>query len=566
MLDDIKQRHDRGLLFDFVLVTGDLAFSGQESEYGLVKEFFYRLSSAIGLSCNRFFCVPGNHDVDRDRQTTCFAGARHKLQSQAAIYSFLGNAEERQTLLLRLSNFCRFQESFFSEQRKERTDDDLGYVSVFDVDDIRIAIIGLNSAWLAEGGQSDEHQLLLGEEQVRNAVDIVNSANPHVVIGMGHHPFDLLRDFDRRSTQRRLEEACHYFHCGHLHVPDASMVVLPSGRCLTLSAGASFESREARNSYTTITLDLLNATADVTFVQFDPTKGVFSNESKYTHRHELDIAVSCTISDLGHAIESYCPMEAADFSYYLAALLLGAMSEVPIHVDNSVVFLTFDLLKNQPEDELTAVTKNFLTVGNAIKLLHPGGPLNEILATNGRPIAEYSAKLRAICVTNDEFRAQIAVRETYARQLAGLATDGAFEHTLALLNELRAVDDWDGLREYAERSCTLNALVVPAIVKRLLALCLARSTARADRERAAGIYRALTLSAEGEANDWANLATLQTDDGDNAQAKETVLNAIEVFPQQVNGFVEIGLKIVESTGDLDFRAQLLACKQNRRET
>ena len=128
------------------------------------------------------------------------------------------------------------------------------------------------------------------------------------------------------------------------------------------------------------------------------------------------------------------------------------------------------------------------------------------------------------------------------------------------------MDDWDGLREYAERSCTLNALVVPAIVKRLLALCLARSTARADRERAAGIYRALTLSAEGEANDWANLATLQTDDGDNAQAKETVLNAIEVFPQQVNGFVEIGLKIVESTGDLDFRAQLLACKQNRRET
>ena len=68
-----------------------------------------------------------------------------------------------------------------------------------------------------------------GEEQVRNAIDIVNSANPHVVIGMGHHPFDLLRDFDRRSTQRRLEEACHYFHCGHLHVPDASMVALPSG-------------------------------------------------------------------------------------------------------------------------------------------------------------------------------------------------------------------------------------------------------------------------------------------------------------------------------------------------
>ena len=178
MLHDIKQRGDGDVIFDFVLVTGDLAFSGKESEYELVEPFFTKLSSTIGLSCNRIFCVPGNHDVDRSRQKMSFAGARRELRSQTDIYSFLANVEERETLLTRQANFRKFQERFFSDQPRNRTQDGLGYVSVIDVNEIRIAIIGLNSAWLAEGGQSDDRQLLIGEEQVRNAVKIVNTANP----------------------------------------------------------------------------------------------------------------------------------------------------------------------------------------------------------------------------------------------------------------------------------------------------------------------------------------------------------------------------------------------------
>ena len=402
----------------------------------------------------------------------CFDGTRHKLKSQSDISSFLASIEDRETLLLRLSNFHRFQASFLSDQRRDRTDDNLGYVSVIDVDKIRIAIIGLNSAWLAEGGQSDDRQLLLGEQQVKSAVEIANSANPHIVIGMGHHPFDFLLDFDRRSTQRRLEAACHYFHCGHVHVPEASAVVSGSRRCLMLSAGASFESREVHNSYTTITLDLSCGRADVTFVQFDPTKGVFSNESKYSHRHELDIAVSCTISDLGHAIARYCPIEGADFSYYLAALLLGAMSEVPIYVDNAVVFGTVTLLEKQAADEFTAAAKNFLNVGNAIKLLHDRESLEEILAAHGSPITMYGAKLKVICETNDELQTELAVREGNARRLASTGPGGAFEHTLVLLDELLDADEWDALREHVERICDRNDQVVPAKVKRRLALCL----------------------------------------------------------------------------------------------
>ena len=565
MLEDIARRCNGGLAFDFVLATGDLAFSGKEPQYALVEEFLDGLAGTVNLPRNMIFCVPGNHDVDRERQRMCFLGARSKLQTQTDIYSFLANAEDRETLLIRQSNFLQFQERCFLGQRRERTADGLGYVSVIDIDEIRIAIIGLNSAWLAEGGQSDDHRLLLGEQQVIDTIKVANQANPHVVIGMGHHPFELLRDFDRRSTQHRLQEACHFFHCGHLHAPDAASVLLHSGRCLTLTAGASFESREAHNAYMAITLDPLHARTDVTFAQFDPRKGVFSNESKSTYPHEVDAAVLCAVGDLGLALELYCPI-IADVSYYLAALLLGEMSEVPIRAGNTIVFGSVDLLPKQADDGLKAATADFLAVRNVIKLLHGRKTLSAILAANGDPVATYGTKLKAACESNNGLQAELAARDTNARKLADTYAIGAFGHTLVLLDELLAAEEWDALREQAERSCGLEDPTAASKANRMLALCLARSTERADHERATDLYRELASSTKGKPEDWANLATLLAGDGNYEQAKATVLNGIKTFPQNVDGFVEIGMKIVDVTADVDFREQLKTRWSERRAT
>ena len=279
MLEDITRRCATGLVVDFVLATGDLAFSGKDSEYDLVEEFFGQLSAAIGLSCEMIFCVPGNHDVQRDRHKTLFVGARQKLQSENDVYAFLANTEERETLLLRQDGFSRFHKRLFAKQERNQTADGLGYVSVLEIDDLRIAIVGLNSAWLSEGGDTDERQLVLGEHQVMGAIDIAVGTCPHVVIGMQHHPFDYLKRFDQQSTQRRLEDACHLFHCGHLHQPDATQAVTRSGKCLTLSAGASFQSRVFHNAYSVITLDPLHAKSEVLFVQYKPSESAFSYES-----------------------------------------------------------------------------------------------------------------------------------------------------------------------------------------------------------------------------------------------------------------------------------------------
>ena len=563
MLNDISGRVAQGMVFDFVLITGDLAFSGQDSQYALVEAFIVDLAATVRLAHDNIFCVAGNHDVDRARQTMCFTGARLTLQNESDIYSFLSSEEERETLLTRLHGFREFQKRCFPTQSRIPTGDGLAYVSIIDIEDIKIAIVGLNSAWLAEGGRSDHGQLLLGESQVTKAIDIVKQSNPHIVIGMAHHPFTLLSEFDRPPTQSRVEEVCHFFHCGHLHAPDSSSVATQSGNCLTLAAGASFESRESHNSYTVVILDPLHAVTNVTFVQFDPTHGAFSFESDRSFPHEVDATAACTISELASALAAYCP-NAADFSFYLAALLVEAIADVPILAEQEIAFGTTALLRQQPDGDLKAVTLEFFAVSNAVKLLCGGKPLKDILSVNGQPVERYADTLLTLADADPKLRVQLVQRNDAARMFAGADAIRPFSHTQFLLEELRDAEEWDMLRRQAERHTELKDQVASAHAKRMLALCLGRSTDQADREQAIELYQELADSSEGKAADLASVATLLRDDGNYEQAATTVQRAMEIFPENADAFVEIGMRIVEATGDRHLRRQLLARRADRR--
>ena len=68
MCKQIQNSRTQGLSADFILVTGDLAFSGKVSEYDLVAKFIDALCTASCVPKERVFCIPGNHDIDRNRE------------------------------------------------------------------------------------------------------------------------------------------------------------------------------------------------------------------------------------------------------------------------------------------------------------------------------------------------------------------------------------------------------------------------------------------------------------------------------------------------------------------
>ena len=556
MLQDIRQRHEAGATVDFVVVSGDLAFSGKQSEYTLVAEFLGELVASVGIPRQRLFCVPGNHDVQRDRGKMCFRGARAVIQSQGDVYKFLGDHDERRDLLRRQEDYRAFEACFLGEQAKEYTEDTLGYVSKLEVGDLRIAIIGLNSSWLSEGGESDDGNLLIGERQVDEAISLARGYAPHVVLSLQHHPFNLLQHFDRRPVQRKLESACDLVHCGHLHDPQVTEVVVEGQRCITITAGASFESRVFLNAFTTVEFDPLAGKIEVAFVQYNPQTGAYEYESREILDHSIDGPCDCTVEELADAIDAYCA-DARTLSRYLASLLLGSSSDFPIVSSGEVVFGNWQLMEAVADPPFRSAAENFGEVGRAVRLLHGRKPLTEIFAAHGDPVRSFAGCLNALSEESRKVRAYLKMQDGVRARRRPPGKSEPLRHTVDLLMDLISTGKWNDARKLAERTIDVSEGASRVKVARSLALCLARSTETPDKIRAAELYAEVVDSEHGEPGDWGGLATILAELDRCDEAKGAIRDGIRRFPDRSRAFVEIGMRLVQACGNGDFRNWLL---------
>jgi predicted phosphodiesterase len=557
MCEDIAHQRKAGYATaDFILATGDLVFSGKADEFKLVDGFFDAVSSASGVRKDRIFCVPGNHDIDRGRQRMCFHGTRKFIESQNQIDQLLSPGDDIETLLKRQENYRNFQNAYFAGQERKWTDDGLGYVSCITVDDVRLAIIALDSAWLAEGGADDHGKLLIGERQVINAVNLVDGLDPHVVIGIAHHPFHLLQDFDRRPVQSRIERLCQFFHCGHLHEPEARTAGFRGSGCLTLGAGASFETRQSRNSYSFVILDLIRGQRTVRTAQYSPASGTFSFASSDEYPIEIAPSGKCKVSELAEVIEvhteSSCP-----WPHYLSALLLDQKSDLPIPAQNGFTFGSFAVLLAQPDGELRRKTVEFMAFKNVLAVFYNRLQLSEVFGKYGDAVWRYGAALEQTSNANPELKLRLGEQEKDAKAIAGAEPQKmSFSHTVALLAEIAAAGEWDQLRLLAERHVNSSSALVALQARRMLALSLAHSQEAADKTTASALYRSL-IQESSEATDTGNLATLLIEAGSFEEAKKVVLSGIEKYPAKAaDYFSPIGLRIVDATGDRNFRRRL----------
>lgn len=558
MCNHIERQRAEGTAVDFVLVTGDIAFSGKETEYAMAADFLDALGAAAGVPKARIFCIPGNHDIDRDRQNLCFKGARAFLVDHNRVDELLAGGEDLETLLKRQENYRNFQKSYFTAQDKQWTADGLAYVARLTVEDVRLAVLGMDSAWLAMGGQEDHGSLLIGERQIINAINLVQGYTdaPHIVIGMAHHPFHLLREFDRRSAQSRIERACRFFHCGHLHEPESRASGHGAGGCLTLSAGASFETRQSQNTYSVVTVDLLSAKRTVKTVQYSPGIGTFSFASTDDYPIEITSPYSCPVGELAKALEAF-HAATTPLAHYLAALLLNQKAELPIPARNGYTFGSYDLLQAQDDGELKRKALAFTTFRNALNVLYKRIDLSDLLAKHGAVVVEYGTALLALRAEQPGLKARLDEYERDARALADTEPQDWSSHTDALLAELAEAGDWALLREQAQRHTDSSDPRIALEAKRMLALALANSTEEIDKSAAIDLYQSLVVARAAKVSDLGNLALLLLDAGHTDQAKAIVLDGINRSPANQNDhLLQVGRRIVEASGDREFRKQM----------
>ena len=558
MCRHIEQQRNDGSAFDFILVTGDIAFSGRAEEYAIAEQFLGELETKSGVLRERTFCVPGNHDIDRTKQQMAFKGARGELRNQSSVDTFLANQSERDNLLTRQLNYRNFQASYFADQSRQWTTDNLAYESRLQIDDLSLAILGLDSTWLAEGGDGDHGNLLMGEMQVINAIRhaMETGDSPNVVIAMAHHPFHLLQEFDRLRVQTRVERDTHFFHHGHLHQAGTRMTGPLGSKCLTVAAGASYMSRHDFNAYSIVKLDFLEATRSVKTFVYSPTAASFSlSGDEEVYSIEITPTSLCSVGELAETLIRY-DLQLEQYAYYLSALMLGQKSDYPVPENDNPVLATIEVVQSWPDGDLKNLATNLTRFRNVLKVLFDGGNLDKIVVSHGPMFAQYAPTLANECATVPGLRERLAELEEDAQRLAGMEPQQTFLHTWDLFEELAESGEWHLLKEQAERHVHSDDQSLATQATRMYALSLAKEGGSGNISAAIEHYRTLATSDCVEFDDLHNFTVLLADSNRFDEAVSVVFKGIELFPDQKSAFLEIGHAIVRDTGDRQLRRRL----------
>ncbi len=162
LLDDLKTYPiENGLTLDFIVVTGDIAFSGQDDEYKHASSYFEKVRKIFKLPKNRLFIIPGNHDVDR---TLINPHITIDLSSRDQVNSVLMNEKTKAIQFDRLRGYQSFMNAYMKSTLPFDFNENYFWTKTLTFADARLGLIGLNSAWNC-CGDTDRNQLVIGEKQ-----------------------------------------------------------------------------------------------------------------------------------------------------------------------------------------------------------------------------------------------------------------------------------------------------------------------------------------------------------------------------------------------------------------
>jgi len=275
LLEDIDERIKKdGLKPDFIAVTGDLAYSGKSSQYELVCPFFEKLLSVTDLPRERLFVVPGNHDIDRQLISPGAYAIGKDLISRQDTNKILASPNDRKYLFARFKGYANFVNEYF-KGHLVFDDDHYFYTSPLDIGGHRLAILGINSSWLAASDEDETLKLVIGERQTRAALNAAKEFSAELRIALLHHPFDWIRAFDQSDSMALLLNKCDFILHGHLHKAATTSMSNPDGSAVIIAGGACYETREYPNSYNFVKLDLESNTGIIYFREYVDQQGGF---------------------------------------------------------------------------------------------------------------------------------------------------------------------------------------------------------------------------------------------------------------------------------------------------
>lgn len=276
LVKDIRKLNDE-INIDMVFITGDLTCRGI-GEYEKVSEFLDKLAKEIQINKNHIFCVPGNHDARRTGNDSALINA---LKSSDDVDKFI-SSKYTELLNPKFDSYISFiQKNFSWADEVEPTT--LFFTKNFALNDIKIAVIGINSAW-AENIY--EGKVTIGENQLLEALSKVDNAD--ITIALMHHPLVNIREFEKDSINQILRDRCDFVLYGH--GDQRVKIHSPFNEVYFVSSGNIYEEGDSTYSYNlgTISFDK-EETSFFIFRKYDASKRLWISDDFLNENGRIEI-------------------------------------------------------------------------------------------------------------------------------------------------------------------------------------------------------------------------------------------------------------------------------------
>ena len=270
----LRRLCDEGLQPDLVFVTGDLTYRGTGAEFSKVEVRLADLAACMALTDReRWFVVPGNHDVERSRIGFGDAAMLAGLREQQDVERLFGDAAAMKILGRRLQEFYAFTGRFLGADRAWQVRKPWRSERIT-MRGVEIGILQLNSSW-ASGREQENGHLVTGEAQVEDALSAVRGAA--LRIALVHHPLWQLREWDFDSVRELLgsQRGVGFLLRGHRHQNRLGELARPHDGFFELATGASYTRDKYYTGFQLVDLDLDAGQAMVRMFRYAPEAGGF---------------------------------------------------------------------------------------------------------------------------------------------------------------------------------------------------------------------------------------------------------------------------------------------------
>ena len=266
----------------FIVVSGDVAYSGEASQYSLAIPFFNEIRGAIQreTACPvSFVMTPGNHDCDFKKNT----GTRKIL---------VANLEGQSTPEIDdsvLETCTAIQSDFFDfraaiENRENTLDDRLWRVSRFEVEHKALEFDCLNISWMSKIHE-EPGRLYFPVDRYEGKIR--DDADLRLVVL--HHPLNWFNQNVYRQFRTFVRKTADIVITGHEHQGNVGIVSEAETDSSAFVEGCVLQGQLdlSDSSFNVVVIDLADGQFSSTRYNWDGTRYIPTEEGSWSDYHDL---------------------------------------------------------------------------------------------------------------------------------------------------------------------------------------------------------------------------------------------------------------------------------------